>query len=74
MLDCMDLFTKETREIENVNKLHCIVNKKDLQHVGCASSGQQRKVHRKNHASGGTLPNFRKTSESALRDCSLLSE
>ena len=39
------LLTKETREIDNVNKLHCIVNKKELQHVGRISSGQQRKVH-----------------------------
>ncbi len=41
------LITKEVREIESVYKqLHSIVNKKDLQHVGCVWSGQQRKVHR----------------------------
>ncbi len=60
------------REAKSVYKLHSMVNKNNLQHVGRASSGQQRKVHWKNHASGGIFPNFRKTSESALRDYSLL--
>jgi hypothetical protein len=39
------LITKEAREIESVYKVHSIVNKKDLEHVGRVSSGQQRKVH-----------------------------
>jgi hypothetical protein len=71
-----ELITKEAREIESVYKHHSIVNKKDLQHVGRVSSGQQRKVHQTNRTSGGTFSDFHKTSESAHdsagRDCSLL--
>jgi hypothetical protein len=36
----------EVREAESVYKLHSMVNKNNLQHIGSVSSGQQRKVHR----------------------------
>jgi hypothetical protein len=39
------LITTEVREAESVYKLHSMVNKNNLQHVGRVSSGQQRKVH-----------------------------
>ncbi len=47
-----------------------MVYQNDLQHVGCVSSGQQRTDDLYNHTSGGTLSDFHKTSESAVRDCS----
>jgi hypothetical protein len=38
--------TNEMQETESVYKIHSIVKKKNLQHVGRVSSGQQEKVHR----------------------------
>ncbi len=37
---------RDERGRESVYKLHSMVNKNNLQHVGRVSSGQQRKVHR----------------------------
>jgi hypothetical protein len=48
--------TQETRETESVYQLHSMVNKNDLQHLNLVSSAED----------------YHKSSESAVRDCSLL--
>ena len=67
------MITKEMRATESVHKLHITVNKDNLQHVGLrlGSSGQRRKVDRKDRTSGCTFLDFHKMSESEVRDCCL---
>ena len=52
------------RETESVHKLYSIVNKNYLQHIGCVSSRQRRKVVWKNSLSSCTFLDFHQMSES----------
>jgi hypothetical protein len=60
--------TKEMRETESVHKLHYMLNKNYLQHVGLVSSRQRRKVHWMDRM-GCTFLDFHQMSESDVRDC-----
>jgi hypothetical protein len=63
------LITKKMRGTESGNKLHSMVLKYYLQHVGLVSSGQKRKLDLSVRMSDCTFLNFRRNSDSAVRDC-----
>jgi hypothetical protein len=65
------LITKEMRGTESGNKLHSMVVKYYLQEVGPVSKGQRRKLDLSVRMSGCTLLDFRRLSDSAVRDCCL---
>ena len=64
--------TDMIREIESVHKFHIIVDKNYPQQVGLVSSGQRRKLDLSVRMSGCTLLDFRRFSDSAVRDCCLV--
>ncbi len=59
----------EMRGTESGNKHHSMVRKYYLQQVGLVSSGQRRKLDLLVWISGCTFLNFRRISDSAVRDC-----
>ena len=59
------------RETESGHKLHSMVNKNYLQHVGLVSSRQRRKVVRYHRVSGCTFLDFHQMSESEAGGCCL---
>ena len=66
------LITNEMRGTESGYKLHYIVGKYCLQQVGLVSSEQRRKLDLSVRMSGCTLLDFRRFSDSAVRDCCLV--
>jgi hypothetical protein len=62
------LITKEMRGTERGHKLHSMVGKYYLQQVGLVLSGQRRKLNLSVRMSGCTLLDFRRLSDSAVRD------
>jgi hypothetical protein len=65
------LVTKEMRGTESGNKLHYMAGKYYLQEVGPVSSGPRRKLDLSVHMSSCTLLDFRRLSDSVVRDCCL---
>jgi hypothetical protein len=57
------LIRKEGRGAESVNKLHSMVDRYYLQHVGLVSSGQRRKLYLLVPMSGCTFLDFRRMSD-----------
>ncbi len=65
------LIKKEMRGTESGNKLHSMVGKYYLQQAGLVLSGQRRKLDLSVRMSGCTVLDFRRFSDSAVRDCCL---